>query len=230
MWDEQRKLSLDEWYNKANIFLGLIEMNWIVCLVRTIYYALINRECGPYAKNLLWHHAVRTKRNELYCIPTQVKPQKVSVFLCYYGLALSQSNFSILSVFVWYTITVHIRFDLERYFAKYCKLALQWFIRQYILAIRYCVVLYCIVFWKKIGTGPISSQESNWYFALETRLSKKILPWSETFEIKACSEQKNFKIRGLYWIFGSEKSTLIGSKYVNVCLTFWGSKVPLPGV
>ena len=30
-------------------------------------------------------------QKELYCIPTQVKLQKVSVFLCYYGLKFSRS-------------------------------------------------------------------------------------------------------------------------------------------
>ena len=30
-------------------------------------------------------------KTKLYCIPTQVKPQKVSVSLCYYGLKFSRS-------------------------------------------------------------------------------------------------------------------------------------------
>ena len=56
------------------------------------YYALINRECGPFAK-IVVVTSCRTDRTkwELYCIPTQVKLQKVSVFLCYYGLKFSRS-------------------------------------------------------------------------------------------------------------------------------------------
>ena len=68
-------------------------------------------------------------------------------------------------------------------------------------------------FLKKIGIGPVFLQESNWHFKRFTPDSqKRVLFWSKTLKIRACSGKK-FKNRDLFWISGSEKSTLVGGTY-----------------
>ena len=93
--------------------------------IHSKYYALINLEFGPYGKYLLWRHTARTSQ-KLYCIPTQVKLQKASIFLCYYGLKVSRSIrqsvrrrmdrlsanqiLAFYPYFVWYTIMCFLTF------------------------------------------------------------------------------------------------------------------------
>ena len=59
-----------------------------------IMLLLTESSFGPYGMTSQQIFSVWTKLkvlSELYCIPTQVKLQKVSVFLCYYGLKFSRS-------------------------------------------------------------------------------------------------------------------------------------------
>ena len=42
--------------------------------------------------------------------------------------------------------------------------------------------------------------------------TKRIVCWSKTMKIRECSGKK-FKVRSLFWIYGSDKSTLLGGTY-----------------
>ena len=67
---------------------------------------------------------------------------------------------------------------------------------------------------RKLRTLCSSIKEQKLAFLMSETilLRKRILFWSNTLKIRACSGKK-FKIQGLFWIFESEKSTLVGGTY-----------------